>query len=440
MATSRRFWPVFLAGVALGLAALACDPSARAPSTPPRVAILSPESGSSVEVGETVSVEVMAEDPDGPGVFRLDLQLDGLVVDTFEAAGPQAELGATLAVTPAEEGASTLAAIAYREDGTPSEAVTVSISVTADAVGTGASTAEETTDEDEEEASPADKDAESEAAAVQASATRDVEVLAEPGVGCEVIGEVPRDEVIDLLRRTTGEGDHYYQTDYLGEDGLGWVFNEALKLRADDGELPRDPEATCLYCGDGTCSADADENCGTCADDCGACAAAAPQPQAPAGACAAGPGACCGDGVCQTDESGSWCGDCPEGYVGTGGTGGAGGGGGGGGDDDDDDPPQPSGGGDWGQSEPVCGDGVVEGGEVCDPPLATHLAPSGDYFFTCSEDCREHFNSGTGYCGDGFALAAIGEECDPPGSFCAHEKVGDVVIEVECASDCTCPG
>jgi hypothetical protein len=382
-------------------------------------------------------------------VVRLDLQLDGLVVDTFEAAGPQAELGATLEVTPAEEGASTLAAIAYRADGTPSEAVTVSISVTADAVGTGASTAEETSDEGEEEASPADEDAESEAAAVQASATRDAEVLAEPGVGCEVIGEVPRDEVIDLLRRTTGEGDHYYQTNYLGEDGLGWVLNEALKLRADDGELPRDPEATCLYCGDGTCSADADENCGTCADDCGACAAAAPQPQVPAGACAAGPGACCGDGVCQSDESGSWCGDCPEEHVGTGGTGGNGGGGGG------------------GEAGPVCGNGVVEGSESCDPPekppefvlcnesytfcnaacvlelgfyycgpeCGNGECESGENPGNCADDCGPPAVINT--CGDG--TVAGGEECDPPGSFCAHEKVGDVLIEVECASDCTCP-
>lgn len=428
MAKSRRLWPVFLAGVALGLAVLACDPGARAVRTQPTVTILSPESGSSVEIGETLSVEVMAEDPDGPGVFRLDLQLDGLVVDTFEAAGPQADLGATLEVTPSEEGASTLAAIAYREDSTPSEAVTIAISVISD----DASTAEETSDEGEGEASPADEDSESEAAAVQASATRDLDILEEPGVGCEVIGEVPRDEVIDLLRRTTGEGDHYYQTNYLGEDDLGWVLNRSLDVLADDGDLPRNPEATCLYCGDGTCSASVDENCGTCADDCGACAAAAP---VAAGACQAGPGACCGDGVCQSDESGSWCGDCPEEHAGTGGTGGSGddgGGAGGGGGDDDDEPPP--GGGDWGIQEPVCGDGVVDRDEVCDPP---GRACDGGICFECSEDCQGAIMFAP-QCGNGDV--ELGEECDPPGAFCAHEKVGDVVIEVQCASDCTCPG
>lgn len=397
----------------------------------PSVSIVSPAGGTSVGLNEELKVDVMAEDPDGPGVVRIDLELDGLVQDTFQAAGPQATVGASMAVTPSEEGPRVLTAIAYREDGTRSEPVSIALSVT----GEGAATAEQTGDDD---TSAAAEDSPPGAASVRASATRAVDVLAEPGVGCRVIGEVPGGEVMELLRRTRSQTDRYYQTNYLGDDELGWVFGGPLKLQGDDDDLPRQAEAMCQYCGDGTCSAGENETCATCADDCGACNAAAAQPPAPvnqpavaAGACPAGPGGCCGDGVCQTDESGDWCGDCPAGQAAT--TGGTGTGGG-----DGDEPPPVTGGGDWGIQEPVCGDGIVEGNEVCDPPWTTYLAPDGNYFLTCYENCLEQFNSGPGSCGDGWVYAAE-EECDPPGAFCAHEYVGGVTIEVYCSADCTCP-
>ena len=76
--------------------------------------------------------------------------------------------------------------------------------------------------------------------------------------------------------------------------------------------------------------------------------------------------------------------------------------------------------------EPVCGDGVIEGDEVCDDGNLV----SGD---GCSADCRSHET-----CGNGIVDAAIGEQCDDGnatggdgcGSYCTFEVCGNTIVDV----------
>ncbi len=105
---------------------------------------------------------------------------------------------------------------------------------------------------------------------VQAKAKLQAAIRKHPGVGCEIIGYVEQDETINLLERTDWEP-HWYQTDKLGPDNKGWVYNEPLTLLADDSIIPRVHEQGCLYCGDGVCSASIGEACDVCVPDCGAC-------------------------------------------------------------------------------------------------------------------------------------------------------------------------
>jgi len=402
-----------LALAGLAIAALACSETApKVSGEPPKVTILSPKAGSSVLLNKALAVEVSADDPEGPGVTRLDLQLDGMVIDTFEAAAPEPELMVSMECTPVEEGALMVTVIAYREDGTRSEPASIALSVVP--------AEEETTAEEDAASEPAPAPAQ-EPAAVQARATGDADILERPGEGCRVIGRVPRDEVIDLLRRTTSTPARYYQTNFLGEDDLGWVDNEWLTLMDEDDQLPRDPEATCLFCGDGTCSASADENCGTCADDCGYCSAGAP-PVAP-GACQAGPGACCGDGICQTDEDGAWCGDCPASEAASGS------GDDGDGKDKDKDKDKDDDDGffnDFVKDLVACGDGQCKDGETQE---------------SCPEDCGVPGGGSWGIADDvcGNGKVESGEECDPPGSWCGRDLVGTEAVDFYCTDSCTCP-
>lgn len=88
----------------------------------------------------------------------------------------------------------------------------------------------------------------------------------------------------------------------------------------------------------------------------------------------------------------------------------------------------PPGGGGGGGSGPYCGNGILESGEVCDPPGSTNgpfplTCPDGNTISTyqmCQADCSEWLDPPNqcedrgGYCGDG--VIDPGEECEPPGS------------------------
>ena len=123
MSNYRRI--LFIIIVLLIAGILACDGEAAKPT----VEILSPPSGTQVALGEQVEVEYRASD--ATAVIRVDLEVDGQVVDSQSApvAEGQPSLSGVLRWTPAEEGAYALLVYAYNRDRVASDAVGVNITV-----------------------------------------------------------------------------------------------------------------------------------------------------------------------------------------------------------------------------------------------------------------------------------------------------------------------
>jgi hypothetical protein len=152
---------------------------------------------------------------------------------------------------------------------------------------------------------------------------------------------------------------------------------------------PADCGACAPTCPDGAC--DPTESCATCAADCGACAPVCPngacEPGESCMSCNADCGACppsCPNGACDGAET---CAACPM---------------------------------DCGAC-PVCGNGVLESGELCDDGAANALSAD------CLPDCTANA------CGDGnvdTAGPAMIEQCDPPGGAC---DAGCQVSAADCA-------
>lgn len=301
----------------------------------PSANIVSPATGSTVPVGEPVNVDVSAADPSGPGVTRIDLLVDGVIVNTFNSAGPQGALTAQLTFTPTEEGAVSVAVVAYNQDGTPSQQASIALSVvgatmeadTSEAVES--SEGEEGGDADEEADEPSEPS--SSGVRVQAQAKREVPIREKPGPGCPIIGVWEADDTGDFLVRTTSTTEYWYRTDYLGENQIGYVYQGQeqinFSLLGDDSVLPREPEEGCLYCGDGVCSEEVGEVCDECVDDCGVCPF-------------------CGDGVVNQDSEECDSGGCDEGFTCNASC-------------LCEEVPEP-------EPEPECGNGVLEPGEACE--------------------------------------------------------------------------
>jgi hypothetical protein len=125
-----------LSFVAVG--ALACTsvspvagPTAQVPASgQPTISVSSPVNGAVVPLGAPVAVVSSATD--AVGVSRIDLAVDGVVVDSYSTPGSvgQPNVAAQLSWTPAAAGAHALAAIAYRPDGTASAPAVIAVSVT----------------------------------------------------------------------------------------------------------------------------------------------------------------------------------------------------------------------------------------------------------------------------------------------------------------------
>lgn len=117
---------IFLVSIIALLVGVGCGSGGSIPT----VSITTPPSGSSVTLGETVEVQASATDTDGDGIARIDLQVDGSVVQTSEApGGAQASYSALLAWTPAVSAPVTLSVVAYRADGTASDPASITLNI-----------------------------------------------------------------------------------------------------------------------------------------------------------------------------------------------------------------------------------------------------------------------------------------------------------------------
>jgi hypothetical protein len=124
---NRRLW-LPMAGLALAM--LACALPIGAGSSALSVTIQSPADGASLPVNVPVTISSVASDPNGPGVARVELRVNGQPVDESESpGGPQAGFSAAQVWTPTAEGEATIMVIAYREDGTASPPAVITVMV-----------------------------------------------------------------------------------------------------------------------------------------------------------------------------------------------------------------------------------------------------------------------------------------------------------------------
>jgi hypothetical protein len=114
--------------LAVGILACGVDMGGEGPSKPV-VEILSPPSGSRVQLGEEVAVQFRAVDE--VGVSRVELKADGMVVAVEQSSQAEGEpsMTATLSWTPTAPGSHTLLLYACNTDGAVGDPVGVSIIV-----------------------------------------------------------------------------------------------------------------------------------------------------------------------------------------------------------------------------------------------------------------------------------------------------------------------
>lgn len=133
-----------LSAAAIAAACTAAAPLETSPpvaATLPTVAIGAPLPGATLPLG--VEAQVLLSASDATGVSRIDLLVDGVVVDTFTTANPAGEpqVAAQLGWTPNTPGAHALTATAYRPDGTASAPAVVAVAVASIAAGSAPPTA-----------------------------------------------------------------------------------------------------------------------------------------------------------------------------------------------------------------------------------------------------------------------------------------------------------
>jgi hypothetical protein len=121
-------------------------PTPTSSSGAPRVQIVSPATGSSASVGQSIDVDVRGNDPFAVGVGRLELFVDNKSVDRVVVSGGAArpDFAAILSWVPLAPGTFTLSAFAYRPDGTASAPAEVIVIVTGQAIQSETPTPEPT--------------------------------------------------------------------------------------------------------------------------------------------------------------------------------------------------------------------------------------------------------------------------------------------------------
>ncbi len=303
MSGIKRFRLVAI--LVLALATVGCNLPGTRPSKP-LVDIQSPAPGATVSAGEPLVISSVATDPDGPGVARVELFVDGESVRVIESpTGALDVFDVATTWTPEAEGELTVAMVAYRKDGTPSAPATLTLSVVGTATDSprpvspevvGASAAD-----DSSSASPTPKN-EVEA---QGRVTKLSNIRSGPGPFCAIVGKADKGDVINLLELSKDK--LWYKTDYVGQ--VGWIYTGTVTLLGDV-TIPVGSRTGCAGCGDGACNLK--ETCDSCPEDCGECCGnklCEPEYGEDCATCEADCGPCCGNGACEP-ERGEDCATC----------------------------------------------------------------------------------------------------------------------------------
>jgi predicted RNA-binding protein with TRAM domain len=410
--TSRRATAIF---TIFALAALlsACNlPGVTTDAGAPSAEIQAPADGSTVAVGEAVTITTAATDENGDGVASVEVFVNGETLGVQGVPdGPSAAAVVTHTWTPSEEGEANIMALAYREDDTASPPASITVTVVGMTPDATQEQATATTESGGEGAEPTEQTAEPGGGSgatqyVRGRADLQAAIRSGPGPYCPQIGTVRVGDELNLMEYSLDK--LWFKTDYLGPNDIGWVYYEPIAILGNQDDIPHGNRQGCQGCGDGTCNAD--ENCDECPEDCGSCCGngtCEPDYGEDCGTCEDDCGACCGNGTCEPgrdetcdtcpDDCGACCGNgtCEEEY-------------------DEDCGTCPDDCGD------CCGNGTCEADrdETCD---------------TCPDDCGD-------CCGNGTCEADYGEDCETCEDDCGAcaPECGDGICNGD--EDCeTCP-
>lgn len=245
---------------------------------PPIVSVASPANGATVPVNEPLSVQVMASDPDGPGVVRVQLEVNGTVMDSFDPVGAQEQVSVALSFTPTTEGALALSVTAIDEDQNSGTPAILSLNVVAASA-------------DPPPAPEAQEEVDEEEGTTATVIGEDVSVRFGPDVNCSILGTYDYGQQVEILAQSADQ--NWWKIDFNQEDA--WL--EVIYASAPTGpQVPTEAGPTCAPESSGDGSGSGGEPSG-------------PSPPVNDGS----DGSLCGDGVCQSGESADWCGDCTAG-------------------------------------------------------------------------------------------------------------------------------
>lgn len=245
-------------------AALACNqPGIR--GGVPDIIIQEPSDGDSLPVGEPVVIAAVATDPEGPGVSRVELFINGDSIRTVESpTGPRDVFDVALSWTPDDEGDAEITVIATREDGAPSAPASVAVEIVGVTVsGTEEAATEEAT---EEGATPTPRGTpRAGEAVITGRVVMNANIRSLPGPLCTIVGGVEANEIINLLEYSADR--RWLKTDYGGR--IGWIYAQSVAPLGNTSEISIGTARGCQGCGDRICRGS--ESCSTCSRDCGAC-------------------------------------------------------------------------------------------------------------------------------------------------------------------------
>jgi hypothetical protein len=196
------------------------------PSAKPTIVIDSPPSGTDATVGEIFSVQSTAKDD--LGVARIDLQVDGKLIQSDTTPNPDGQTSFALVQnwTPGSSGLHVVTVIAYRADGTASEPASITVNVIDPDAAMETTSTEESAGTSEEAATNC-----------LVRATIDLNVRAGPGVDYAVIGLLGTDKTAPVIGRNKDET--WWQVTYpSAPDGSGWVSGEYLTLEGECDDVP----------------------------------------------------------------------------------------------------------------------------------------------------------------------------------------------------------